>query len=152
MVQVKDAEATDLMTIGEVAQRAGINTSAVRFYERKGLLAAPERRGGQRRYDDQVLRHLALISVGREAGLTLAEIATLLRGYAGGAGPSPAWRALALDKLEEIDALMRRARAMRTLLREGLACDCLRIEDHDAFFEACADWAVARTTAATPAP
>lgn len=132
------------MPIGEVARHAGINASAVRFYERRGLLPPPERSGGQRRYDGEVLRYLAMIEVGREAGLTLAEIGKLLAGFVDRTAPSPAWRELASTKLDELDDLVRRAEAMRGLLRDGLECDCLRIDDQDAFFSACADWAVAR--------
>ena len=148
MVQVKADPQTELMTIGEVAERAGINTSAIRFYERRGLLPAPERRSGQRRYAPEVLRQLAMIEVGREAGLTLAELGTVIAGFRDGTAPSAEWRALAAAKLDEIDALMRRAQAMRALLREGLECACLRIDDHEAFFEACATWAVERSSVA----
>ncbi len=140
----KDTEPTAEMAIGEVARRAGLSTSAVRFYERRGLLPKPARSSGQRRYDEQVLRLLAMIEVGRDAGLTLAEIRTLLDGFADATAPSQEWCALAESKLGEIDALIRRARAMRRLLQEGLACECLRLEDQDEFFAACAEWAMQR--------
>jgi MerR family redox-sensitive transcriptional activator SoxR len=65
------------LTIGEVAARAGVNTSHIRYYEREGVLPEPARTGGQRRYDEAVLHRLAIIDVAQRAGLTLAEIREL---------------------------------------------------------------------------
>ena len=66
------------LTIGEVARRAGVATSAVRFYERRGLLAADARRSGQRRYRDETLRRLVFIGMLQDAGLSLEDIAAVL--------------------------------------------------------------------------
>jgi hypothetical protein len=66
-----------LLTIGQVAERAGVNTSHIRFYERVGVLPRPERVSGQRRYGDEVLHRLSIINVAQRAGLTLDEIAPL---------------------------------------------------------------------------
>ena len=65
------------LTIGQVAARAGLNTSHIRYYERVGVLPKPERASGQRRYDDEVLHRLAIIGVAQRAGFTLDEIRDL---------------------------------------------------------------------------
>ena len=61
------------MRIGDVAQRAGVKTSLIRYYEEIGLLPEPERVSGQRRYDQTVLRRLAVIDVAQRAGMSLGE-------------------------------------------------------------------------------
>ena len=63
-----------VLTIGEVARRAGVRASAIRYYEEAGLLPAPERVGGKRRYDEGILRRLAIIGGAKRAGFTLREI------------------------------------------------------------------------------
>jgi DNA-binding transcriptional MerR regulator len=65
------------LTIGQVAERAGLNTSHIRFYERAGVLPQPERVSGQRRYHPEVLHRLSIIEVAQRAGLKLEEIAPL---------------------------------------------------------------------------
>lgn len=145
MVQVKDGVSVGSgLSIGEVAQLAGIAASAIRFYERHGLLEAPERVSGRRRYDASVLRRLAMIQVGQDAGFTLAQIRTLLDGLSAEQAPSPEWRALAHDKLVDVDALIVRAKAMKRLLQDGLACECLSLEDRDDFLAACGEWATTK--------
>ena len=139
----------DGLTIGEVARRAGLATSAIRYYERLGLLPAPERVSGQRRYEPDVLRWLAMIEVAQQAGFTLAETRTLLDGFSSEESPSAQWQALARSKLDEVDALITRAQSMRRLLEEGLRCECLRLTDHDELFSCCADWALERQTSPT---
>ena len=66
------------MPIGEVAERAGMSTSRIRFYEARGLLPEPERAGGKRRYGEEVLRRLAIIDAAQRVGFTLEEIRDLL--------------------------------------------------------------------------
>lgn len=121
------------MTIGEVAQEAGIRPSALRYYESVGVLPKPERRNGRRRYDDEVLREvldrLAVVSIAQQAGFTVAEIRMLLHGFSADAPPSERWRILAREKLTEVEALIERAQGMKRVLERGLGCECLRIED-----------------------
>lgn len=116
------------MAIGEVARRAGINASAIRYYERAGLLAEPERVNGRRRYGPEVLDLLAMIRVAQRAGFTIAETRTLMGGFST-EPPSERWRVLAREKLTEVEALIDRGRAMKRLLERGLRCECLTIED-----------------------
>ncbi len=117
------------MSIGEVARRAGIRASALRYYESVGVLPAPRRVNGRRRYDDAVLELLAVVRVAQQAGFTMAEIRTLLHGFSADTPPSARWRSLASRKLPEIENLIQRALGMKRLLERGLRCDCLRLED-----------------------
>jgi MerR family redox-sensitive transcriptional activator SoxR len=117
------------LSIGEVARQAGILASAIRYYEQAGLLPAPRRTGGQRRYDPAILDRLALIQFAQRAGFTIAEIRTLFEGFEEETPMSVRWQILAREKLAEVDALMDRAQRMRTLLGQALACGCLRLDD-----------------------
>ena len=116
------------LEIGEIARRAGLRPSAIRYYERLGLLPEPDRVSGRRRYHPHVLKLLAAIDVSKRAGFSLAEIATLFA-FAPSVSPSERWQRLAQSKLLEIEALIARAEAMREVLRRGLECGCVRLED-----------------------
>ena len=124
---------TTALAIGEVARRAGLNTSAIRYYERSGLLPAPARTSGRRTYDESVLTRLHVIAVAKQAGFTLEETRTLLAGFDAGGWPSEHWRGLAQAKLAEIDALIARAQAMRALLEDSLECGCRSLEACEIF-------------------
>ena len=117
------------MSIGEVAARAGVRSSTIRYYEEIGLLPAPDRVGGRRRYDEGVLRRLAAVDCAKRAGFTLAEIRLLLGELSPGAPLSKRWRHLAGEKLREVDALIERAEGMRRLLERGLECACVDLDD-----------------------
>ena len=119
----------DGMSIGEVARRSGVAPSAIRYYESLGLLPAPPRVGGKRRYDESVLDWLAVIALARAAGFTMAETRELVRGFAPGTPPATRWRRLATRKLAEVDALVARAERMRLVLRHALDCECPRLEE-----------------------
>jgi MerR family redox-sensitive transcriptional activator SoxR len=119
----------DEMSIGEVGRRAGLAPSAIRYYERLGLLPTPARAGGKRRYDASVLEWLSLIALAREAGFTMLEIKRLVTGFTPGTRPAARWQELATRKLEEIDAMVARAERMRSVLRVALDCGCFRLED-----------------------
>jgi len=112
------------LTIGEVARRASVRASAIRYYEEAGLLEEPERVGGKRRYDEEVLRRLALIGGAKRAGFTLGEIRTLLHGFPAGTGAAQRWQALASEKLVEVDEAIAQLRQTRGLLEEALRCEC----------------------------
>lgn len=117
------------MTIGEAARRTGTRPSTLRYYESVGLLPAPERVNGRRRYGGEVLELLAVVRVAQQAGFTIAETRTLLHGFSDATPPSDRWRALAGRKLPEVEALIERALGMKRLLERGLRCECLRLED-----------------------
>jgi len=117
------------LTIGEVARLAGCRTSALRYYESVGLLPAPSRVNGRRRYTPDVLQRLAVLRVGQQAGFSIRELRSLLAGFGESVRPAQRWRRLAQRKLQELDRRIATAKGMQRLLREGLRCDCLRWED-----------------------
>ena len=120
---------SELLTIGEVARRAGVRASAIRYYEDAGLLEAPGRLGGKRRYDGEVLSRLALIGGAKRAGFTLREIRTLLHGFPAGTGAAPRWQRLASRKLVEVDEAIAQLRQTRELLEEALRCECASLDE-----------------------
>jgi MerR family redox-sensitive transcriptional activator SoxR len=117
------------LAIGEVARRAGIQPSALRYYESIGLLPAPRRVNGRRRYDQHTVQMLKVVQLAQSAGFTVAEIQTLLHGFAPGTLPAARWQPLARQKLCELDALIARVQQMKRVLEKGLSCGCLRLED-----------------------
>lgn len=112
------------LTIGEVARRAGVATSSIRYYERIGLLPQPERSHGQRRYDTQVLGKLGFIGVAQSAGFKLSEIKELIDGVDGANGMAEQMRLLSSRKLDEVEALLERTKAMKGWLETAKECGC----------------------------
>jgi MerR family redox-sensitive transcriptional activator SoxR len=119
----------DEMNIGQIAQIAGLQTSAIRYYESIGLVPLPKRASGWRRYEADVLRRLNVIKSAREVGFTLEEIRTLLDGLPLDASPSERWQRLAVRKLPEVEALIERAMLLKSMLEAGINCDCDCVED-----------------------
>ena len=118
---------SELLTIGEVARAVGVRTSAIRYYEESGLLRPAARVSGRRRYDPAAIDQLRLIGFCRELGFTLAEIRRLLTPAKGRTGKER-WRELVDDKLEELDAVIARARQMKRVLNESRDCDCVSLD------------------------
>lgn len=114
-----------MLTIGEVAVRSGVRPSTLRYYEAVGLLPAPRRASGQRRYDDAVLARLGVIRLAQDVGCTIAEIRTLLDDDG---TPTARWRVLAERKRAELVVQQRRLQEMQQLLEMSLACDCSLLE------------------------
>ena len=112
------------LTIGEVARRAGVATSAIRYYESIGLLPPADRVHGHRRYGSDVLGKLAFVGVAQSAGFTLEEIKQLMRGSDGAEGMATQMRALSSAKLTEVEALLARANAMKGWLEVANTCTC----------------------------
>jgi DNA-binding transcriptional MerR regulator len=108
-----------LLTIGELARRAGVTASALRYYEELGLLPAPARISGQRRYPEPAVRLVAAILLYSDAGFTLAEQKALLAARADTSGDR---RRLMRRKLSELDEQIARARAARDAISHGLRC------------------------------
>lgn len=106
------------MDISEVSKQTGIPSSALRYYEQKGLITSVREKGERRRYATTVLDQLALIALGQAAGLALDEIRSMLSPY----GPPNIDRQLLAAKAEEIDALIKRLKAMSSGLRHAAAC------------------------------
>ena len=123
------------MTIGEVAQRAGVATSSIRYYESIGLLPEPDRLHGQRRYRSDVVGKLAFIGVAQGAGFKLSEIKDLVDGVDGSDGMAGQMRSLSTRKLPEIEALLERTKAMKGWLEVAKECGC-KTPDECALFPA----------------
>jgi MerR family redox-sensitive transcriptional activator SoxR len=117
------------MTIGEVAQKVGIRPSAIRYYERIGLLPKPQRTSGRRHYEASILQKLGVIQMAQQAGFTVAEIQTILHDFPIDTPPSVRWEALANKKLAEIDTLIKRAYAMKAFLEQALKCRCANLDE-----------------------
>lgn len=112
------------LSIGELARRADISVSAIRFYERRGLLPVPERAGGQRCYTADAVRRLRIIGAAKRAVLSLDEAGGLLASADAGEPAHEQLRSLAARKLPEANALVERAEAMRGWLIAASGCDC----------------------------
>src|SRR5258706_16144353 len=96
------------LTIGEIARYAGIETSAIRYYESVGLLPPPKRVNGRnRRYDLSVLKRLGLIQLLREAGFGIRELQVLFSGLNTGEPAATQWQTLAVEEIAELDALIK---------------------------------------------
>lgn len=113
------------LTIGDVTQRTGVAQTALRYYEQVGLLPAPERVGGQRRYQESVLLRLEVIRLCKTAGFSLTEIGLLLKDDTPG---RPVARELAQTKLAEIDAQLDALARARAIIEWGMRCTCPSIE------------------------
>jgi len=120
------------LSIGEVAERSGVAPSALRFYERQGLIASERTGGNQRRYDRAVLRRIAFIQAGRAAGVTLAEIQRSLDGLPRSRTPSRKdWERLSNKWRNDLDARIETLQSLRDRLTTCIGCGCLSIDQCD---------------------
>ena len=117
------------LSIGQVAKRAKTSVSAIRYYERQGLLPRAERSGGQRRFTDEAVRRLAVIDLAKRGGLSLAEIRELLASIEEGTPAHEPLQAIAARKLPEVDELIERASRAREWLTLATVCGCRSLED-----------------------
>lgn len=106
------------MDISEVARKSGVAASALRFYERKGLIRSLERDGARRKFSPAVLDQLALIALGQAAGFSLDEIRAM---FTPGGEPNID-RGMLSSKADEIDRRVKRLKAMSDGLRHAAAC------------------------------
>ena len=121
------------LTIGEIARRAGVASSTIRYYESIGLLPEPVREHRQRRYDESVLGKLGFIGVAQSAGFSLDEIKELMDGIDGGDGMADPMRSLSSRKLDEVEALLERTKAMKGWLQVAQECGCMTPEECSLF-------------------
>src|ERR1700730_9444118 len=113
------------LTISQVARQIRLRPSAIRYYERIGLLPLAERLSGQRRYDTTALYRLAIIQRARQLGFTLTEIRRLFFGFRNVTRASERWRTLSQRKLAELDHLMDGIKAVRGVLKKMMTkCRC----------------------------
>jgi len=116
------------MKIGELAARASLNASAIRYYEKRGLLAAPQRIGGQRRYPSDALHRVLLIRFASDMGFTLSEIKLFLSGLRDNAPVGTRWKKLATRKLHEVEQNIARSLRLKSLLQGLLHCHCASLQ------------------------
>lgn len=120
---------TDVLSIGEVATRAGVATSALRFYEREGLIAAERNTGGQRRYPRDVLRRVAFIRAAQRVGLSLDDIRASLATLPKGRTPTvDDWQRLSAGWRPLLDERIRELEALRDRLTSCIGCGCLSLK------------------------
>jgi MerR family transcriptional regulator, redox-sensitive transcriptional activator SoxR len=117
------------LMIGELARRAGVATSALRYYEKAGLLPSPPRASRRRQYDPGVLGRIRIILLARDAGFSISETRTFLNGFPIGTRPALRWRAMAKRKVAELDELTSRLSQMRSILNASFHCECHLLED-----------------------
>ena len=119
----------DLLSIGELAQRSGVATSALRFYETKGLITSERTDGNQRRYQRPTLRRVALIRAGQEVGLTLGEIAEALEQLPHDRTPTKSdWEHLSRSWRARLDRQIDELQALRDELTDCIGCGCLSLK------------------------
>lgn len=106
------------MDIAEVAKRSGVPASALRYYQRRGLISSLEREGARRRFAPGVLDQLALVALGQAAGFSLDEIRTMFTPD----GKASIDRAMLAAKADELDRMVKRLKAMSDGLRHAARC------------------------------
>jgi MerR family transcriptional regulator, redox-sensitive transcriptional activator SoxR len=120
---------TDHLTVSDVAARSGFSSSALRFYERAGLIQATRTPGNQRRYERGVLRRLAFIRAARNVGLTLDEVAAALATLPDGRTPTRAdWTRLSRGWRARLDAQIGALEKLRDGLDSCIGCGCLSLK------------------------
>ncbi len=118
----------DLLTIGEVALRSGVAPSALRYYEREGLVSPARSFGGQRRYERSVLRRLAFVRAAQQVGLTLEEIREALGALPQGRTPTKSdWARLSRSWRGRLDERIRILERLRDDLTSCIGCGCLSL-------------------------
>ena len=118
----------DLLTIGEVAARSGFATSALRYYEREGVLTSTRTSGGQRRYPRSVLRRLAFVRAAQHVGLSLDEVRTALDALPSGRSPTKAdWARLSRSWQARLDEQIAGLQELRDGLTGCIGCGCLSL-------------------------
>jgi MerR family redox-sensitive transcriptional activator SoxR len=120
---------SDQLTVGEVAERSGFATSALRYYEREGLIEAERTAGNQRRFERGVLRRLAFIAAARHVGLTLEEIREALARLPAGRNPTRRdWTRLSAGWRARLDGEIAALESLRDGLDSCIGCGCLSLE------------------------
>ena len=122
-------EQDESLAIGAVARLSGKSASSIRYYEQIGLLEAPERVSGRRRYQPTVVRTLAVIETARRAGLSLGEVRLLLRATPGDRAATERLREVAERKLPVLREAIGRAEIVRSWLEAAARCDCPTLDD-----------------------
>jgi MerR family redox-sensitive transcriptional activator SoxR len=112
------------LSIGQLAAKADINASTLRYYESIGLLPPPERKNGQRRYAENLIERITFIKIAQQTGFTIPEIAVLLEGFET-LPLSERWEEMAREKHMQLEEKKRQINSMIQILDDGLNCKCL---------------------------
>jgi MerR family redox-sensitive transcriptional activator SoxR len=116
------------LTIGQLAERSGVATSAIRFYESKGLISSERTTGNQRRYAQSTLRRVAFIRTAQRVGLSLEEIGEALSTLPGNRTPTKHdWHRLSKAWRPRLDEQIRRIELLRERLDSCIGCGCLSL-------------------------
>ena len=122
-------DAHDVLTVSEVARRSGFAPSALRYYEREGLIEASRTAGGQRRYARAVLRRLAFIRAASNVGLTLEEVRAELSRLPHNRTPTKAdWSRISAHWRHRLDERVAALEALRDRLDSCIGCGCLSLK------------------------
>ena len=116
------------LTISQIARRGELRPSAIRYYEKIGILPAAHRASGQRRYDETVLYRLAVIQRARQIGFSLEDIRRLFFGFRKSTPASERWHKLSKQKLTELDKLASYIQTIQGLLRRQQNCSCTALD------------------------
>ena len=119
----------ELLTIGELADRSGVATSALRFYETKGLIESERTNGNQRRYPRAALRRVSLVRAAQEVGLSLGEVAEALGTLPHDRTPTKNdWEKLSRSWRKRLDRQITELQALRNDLTDCIGCGCLSLK------------------------
>ena len=114
-----------MLSISQMAERAEVTASTLRYYESIGLLPLPERKNGQRRYEEKVLERINFIKVAQQTGCSIQEISVLLEGFEPGDSVSERWEQMAKQKRSELEVRKQQLNSMIQILDNGLSCKCI---------------------------
>jgi MerR family redox-sensitive transcriptional activator SoxR len=119
---------SDLLTIGEVARRAGVSVATLRYYEQRGLVVATRTGGNQRRYPRWVLRRLAFVAAAQRVGLNLDQVKAALDSLPSDRAPTQQdWARLAQPWRQQVADRLRELQALQDTLDGCLGCGCLSL-------------------------
>jgi MerR family redox-sensitive transcriptional activator SoxR len=122
-------DSADPLTVSELARRSGFAPSAIRFYDRQGLITASRTAGGQRRFERNMLRRLAFIRAARNVGLSLDEVGAALAMLPGSRTPNRAdWSRLSREWRARLDDQIAGLMALRDSLDSCIGCGCLSLK------------------------
>jgi MerR family redox-sensitive transcriptional activator SoxR len=113
------------LSIGQLAAKADVNASTLRYYESIGLLPSPERKNGQRRYSESLLERIKFIKTAQLTGFTIQEIVLLLEGFVPDLSLSEKWEKMAVNKRSELEERKKQINSMLQILDDGLNCKCV---------------------------
>jgi len=127
--QVLKAEIIMVLSIGQVAKRAGVSVATLHFYEQKGLIYSDRNPGNQRRYDRQILRRIAVIKAAQNVGLTLQEISLALAHLPKHKAPKKQqWEEMAHSWHQKLEEKINSLKNLQTQLGSCIYCGCLSLE------------------------